>query len=515
MKLSDLFRRRRGGLAKRYMRIYSGTLIVCTIMLGVMLLSFCAQYFRQQKDSSLRDAAARTDLLIMEDLTSHGGLYVVRSDVEKNMALVEVATGTTVFFCDLNGHVAMCCEGDACVHVASALSERVMRKIAIGPYSVIGNLSGFLQDPHYIYGEPFVIGGVLQGYILAVSPISEIFGFLVQMGVLFLLSMLLMLMASSIVINYSTGLLVQPLEAISRAASAFGSGNLAARVKVTGDDEIANLARVFNDMADSVEELENTRRSFVANLSHELRTPMTTISGYIDGILDGTIPYEQQNKYLGIALDEMKRLSRLTQSLLDIARMEAATEPAALAEMNAWDIILSVMLGSERRISEKNIEVPELDIKPLPVLCNPDMLHQIIHNLVDNAIKFTPEGGKLSVRAEGVGDRMRIHVRNSGDGISPEDLPRVFERFYKSDKSRALDKSGTGLGLYIVKMLAERMDGSIRVESEYGSYAEFIVELRSPAPKELSKPQTTSRTYQFLKVGRKPKNEAKEQPKDE
>ncbi len=451
-------------------------------MLGVILLTFSTQYFRQQQTETLQYAAEKAEDIIDQNLRSHAYVYVTRDEVEELMGLVRDASGATVFFCDLQGHVVMCCEGDSCSHTSTVLPERIRQKASSGAYSAIGSLGGFLQGAYFVYGQPYINLGALGGYVFAVSPVSDIFGYLLRMLMLYLLSSALMLLGSSIIVNYSTGVLTGPLRAIGNAASRFGSGDLTARVRVEGDDEIANLATVFNDMADSIEELENTRRSFVANLSHELRTPMTTISGYIAGILDGTIPEDQRDRYLSITLEEVKRLSRLSQSLLDIARMEASDRQAELSEVDVWEVILSVMLGSERRISEKNIEVLELNPQRLPALCNADMLHQVIYNLVDNAIKFTPAGGELSVRAGQQGDRVEIVVRNTGEGIPPEDLSRVFERFYKSDKSRALDKTGTGLGLYIVKTLVERMGGSISVESELGSYAEFTVLLKAPPP---------------------------------
>ena len=246
-----------------------------------------------------------------------------------------------------------------------------------------------------------------------------------------------------------------------------------------GDDEIAMLARSFNKMADSLEELETNRRNFIANVSHDLRTPMTTIGGYIDGILDGTIPKSEQKHYLEIVSEEVKRLSRLTSSLLSVMRLEESNQSVELTNVEVWNMILNVMFNLEQRIEEKKIYIPDLDPQECEVKADKDMLHQVIYNLMDNAVKYTPIGGEINVSVNESEGKTSITVRNSGQGISEEEQPYVFERFYKTDKSRGIDRGGTGLGLYIVKMLTLAMGGTVDLESDGESYTQFTVTLQS------------------------------------
>ena len=242
-------------------------------------------------------------------------------------------------------------------------------------------------------------------------------------------------------------------------------------------------------MADSIEQLETMRRSFVANVSHDLRTPMTTIGGFVQGILDGTIPPEKQNQYLTIVLDETKRLSRLVNELLDISKMEQGSFTLELRDFNINEMIRLSVIKLEKRITEKNIQLSvSFQTEDQWVTADKDHIQRVLTNLMDNAIKFTQEGGFIDIRT-GKTDRNKVFVsiQNSGIGIAHEDLAHVFDRFYKTDKSRSLDKNGTGLGLYIAKSIIKEHGETIWAESEPDEFTRFNFTLKpaeKPIPKE-------------------------------
>lgn len=466
----------RDNLFRRYIIIFAGMLLASTIILGMAFLYFSAQNFSIDKNETLRGAAEKAREVVCEA----GGLGEEAAKVFKD---IESTTGVTVFFTDANGNVLLCSEGENCVHT-NIPKKAIEAAIKHGSYASADYFGGIAKRPGsglYQFCCPVDMGGKTLGFVFAVSPITALYTFLLNLGITFLAAAGVMLIGSIIIVYYSTKRLTRPLREMSAAAKSFGSGDFSARVNVGGDDELANLASAFNNMAESLDELERTRRSFIANVSHELRTPMTTIGGYIDGILDGTIPRSHENHYLAIVSDEVKRLSRLTSSLLDISRLEEGQTKIVLKSSNAWDTILSVMWNAEKRINDRQIEVEDLDVKPAFVICDPDMLYQVVYNLIDNAIKFTPANGKLSVRVAPAANVTEIKIRNSGAGLSPEETQRIFERFYKTDKSRGLDRTGTGLGLYIVKTLVGRMDGAVSVASEQGKYTEFTVSLQTGA----------------------------------
>ncbi len=261
------------------------------------------------------------------------------------------------------------------------------------------------------------------------------------------------------------------------ATKRFSRGDFTMRVPVDGDDEVSQLAEALNSMATSIADMESNRRSFTANVSHELKTPMTSIGGFIDGILDGTIPPEKQNYYLQIVSDETKRLSRLVNSMLNISKIEAGEQKLKIAAVDITSLVISATLMFEKKIEEKRIEVRGLDSPRYFVNADEGLIHQVIYNLVDNAVKFVNEDGYLEFSYTANKDSAYISVKNSGDGIRDDELLRVFDRFYKTDRSRGLDKNGVGLGLYIVRTIINLHGGDIKVKSVVNEYTEFTFSL--------------------------------------
>jgi signal transduction histidine kinase len=234
----------------------------------------------------------------------------------------------------------------------------------------------------------------------------------------------------------------------------------------------------FNKMADSLEQAEKRRSEFIANISHELRTPMTTIAGFADGILDGTIPPEQERKYLVSIRDETRRLSRLVRDMLDVSRAKAkAADASRRTVFDLTELMLQTMLSFESRATKKNLDVdPQLPDSHLMVIADKDAITQVIYNLLDNAIKFANPGSCLVVRLYKDMGKAYVSIKDYGETIPPDDLPYIFDRFHKSDRSRSLDKEGVGLGLYLVKTIINAHDEDIAVRSEDGM-TEFVFTL--------------------------------------
>lgn len=295
---------------------------------------------------------------------------------------------------------------------------------------------------------------------------------------IFLLSALACLMLAFICIWHLTKKMVTPLQQMSAAAKQFAIGDFSYRVKVRGCDELADLGIAFNDMADALDKTESSRASFVANVSHELKTPMTSIAGFIDGILDGTIPKEKQNYYLGLVSTEVRPTEPLSGGHAEHEQDRVRRIPNEANNYDISDQIIRILLTFEQKIEKKNIEIIGLeDLQPQYIVADPDMIYQVIYNLFDNAVKFTNEDGFIKVTLEDLGSQIRVSIKNSGAGIKAEELSRVFERFYKVDKSRSLDAKGAGLGLYIVKMMVEMHSGRIYAKSEDENTAEFVFTL--------------------------------------
>ncbi len=259
----------------------------------------------------------------------------------------------------------------------------------------------------------------------------------------------------------------EPMRQMAAAADKFSHGDFSQRVEVHTRDEVGRLAESFNSMAQDLDRLEQTRREFVANVSHELRSPLTSMQGFIGGMLDGTIPEDEREKYMGIVWDETKRLNKLITTLLDLSRIESGKTPLTRTRFDVNEMICRVMVRQEQRMNEKHLNV-EIDFQNETcfVDADADRIEQVIVNLVDNAIKYGKEdGGTIAARTREEGGQVRVVIANDGSQIPPEDLPQIFERFYKVDKAHTTGK-GTGLGLAIVKSIIDQHGKRIQAFSD-------------------------------------------------
>jgi len=347
-------------------------------------------------------------------------------------------------------------------------------------------LDGFFSEKHIVYILPITsLDGKVVGSVMTSTLASGMDELLNATIKTIIMSSLWLMLAALIAVYIISERLVSPIRAMSRAAREFAAGHFDVRVPVVGSDEVSELAEAFNNMASSLEHSEEMRRTFLANVSHDLRTPMTTISGFIDGILDGAIPPEKHEHYLGVIAGEVRRLSRLVYSLLDITRIQAGERKFNMDPFDICEQAREIIISSEQRLEEKKLDVVfDADADNLFVAADRDAIHQILYNICDNAIKFSKEGGRYEIGIHEKGGKVTVSVYNEGVGIASDDLPYVFDRFYKTDKSRGLDKTGVGLGLYIARTIIEAHKEKIWVESEYGKWCRFSFTLTKTLPAE-------------------------------
>ncbi len=282
---------------------------------------------------------------------------------------------------------------------------------------------------------------------------------------------------SIMLVFISSSKITQPLKEMSHMTKAIAKGDLTKRVEIQSNDEIGLLAQSFNDMAQELSKQEELRTGFVANVSHELRSPLTSIHGFAQGMYDGTISQDEQKQYLQIILDETTRLKKLIRELLDLSQIESGTFPLNKKVYDINEQIRRVLIRYLDMIEEKGIDV-EVNFKQdfCMVCADWDRIEQVLVNLIDNAIKFTPKDGKITLWSHECDGKVLVGVTDTGEGIPREDIPFVFERFYKSDKSHT-EKKGTGLGLSIVKKIIEEHGHTIKATSMPGSGASFTFSL--------------------------------------
>lgn len=325
----------------------------------------------------------------------------------------------------------------------------------------------------WTYSDGYVVGAVL----LHISVESLQVSYWTLLGKLVPISSLGLVLG--IVLSYIlAGSQSRPVKQISHAVGRFANGDLTSRVQLTCGGELQELGDSINEMAQALSELEESRRSFVANVSHELRSPLTSMHGYVEGMLDGTIPVEEHGKYLSVVNDETRRLTVLVNDLLNLSRIESGKFPMNKQPYDVCEQLRRILIGFERRLDERcedvRVNMPEAQVI---VNADADRISQVIFNLIDNALKFMPDsGGILGLDVICIGDKVRIGVSDNGEGIPAEDLPHVFERFYKADKAHT-SGNGTGLGLAIAKSIIEQHGEKITARSdENGTKFEFCLE---------------------------------------
>ncbi len=345
-----------------------------------------------------------------------------------------------------------------------------------------GDIGGFLPGKSLVYLKPIMIDGEVGGYVASIASTIREDNLVVVTRKAILNSALWVMLAAFIAAYFITERIVHPLREMTKAASKMAKGDFSTRIMVAGKDEVAKLGIAFNEMAESLDSLEKMRNSFLANVSHDLRTPMTTISGFIDGITSGAIPPEKHEYYLGVISAEVHRLSRLVSQLLDISKLESGERKFSFTDFDVAELSRIILISFEQKIDEKKLDVEfNTDEDVMIVNADKDAIHQVIYNLCHNAIKFARPGGKFIISIGRTSSKkIRVSVFDEGETILKEEQKMVFDRFYKADASRGLDKSGVGLGLYISKTIIDAHGESIWVESEDES-CEFIFTLKEGA----------------------------------
>jgi len=450
-------------------------IMLCLVLLAISYRVMLDQYLVREKRATMHNnAQAVVNLASAYDAT--GELNNLWGGFRLGLASAAQVADTEVLFADREGRVRMCsCEAVGCYHSDWTIdSELIDRTVAFGEEfeeSTVGGLYEKVQFVESMAVTSQLDGGII-GVILVTSPREQISGMLDQTTTLFFYVSIVVLVVAMIASFWLSRSQALSIQTVARAATRFGRGELDVRVPVGGKNtvEVDDLAVSFNTMAESLAAAEIQRREFVANVSHELKTPMTSIAGFLDGMLDGTIPPEQHRHYMQIVSDEIRRLSRLVRSMLEISRMQSqGIDESKKKRFDVTETVGQVLISFEQRILRKHINVDvQMPDRSVWTKADPDSITQVIYNLVDNAIKFCNDGGLLRILVEPETGKIRVTIQNTGPTVDPAELPLLFDRFHKTDKSRSADREGVGLGLYIVKTILNSHGEDISVTSENG-----------------------------------------------
>lgn len=463
---------------KRQLTMMVAVIAISFSMLGSAFMLISYRYIIQDKRNAMqRNANDIAELATTYVSSAWGG--DIRSDAFAGaIAVVAKASDAFVIVTDQTGNIIYSTDGHKLyTYENTTVPDNFLKQMKTqGKFTGMTNLGGIYPEARYMAALPFVrettSSNFCQGYILVSTDASAVSEIWRSTATIFFFSAVVVLMIACVACSLTSAYQSKPLNDIAVAARKFGQGELDIRVKGYENrmDEIGTLAEAFNSMANSLSKVEKQRSEFIANVSHELKTPMTTISGFAEGILDGTIPPERERESLEIIVSETRRLSRLVRKMLDLSRLNAATENiTAQAQFDLTEILSRVLASLEGKITGRDLDVDvQMPEEPVMVWGDPDAVTQVCYNLIDNAAKFALSGTVISIGITKKDGKAYTSVSNLGATISPEELPLLFDRFHKADYSRSADREGVGLGLYIVKTILGNLKENITVTSEDG-----------------------------------------------
>lgn len=450
----------------RTFAMISTLLLISFVLLGSCVAAFTWMFNTSDRQATVRVSAERMQAVVKSvtiDRTIMAGDLIQRS-----LELASDLSGFHIVVTNSTGRVIATSDGvtaSAGLYVGSTIIAEIAEK---GEYAGSGKLGGLYSALYYSVGLPVMGAGALEpaGYVFVSAHTESMRQMIVQFARVFTFVAAGILLLCCVWAYFYTKRMTLPIKTVAAASREFARGNLRVRVPENArDSETRELAISFNSMAESLEKTEEKRSEFIANISHELKTPMTSITGYVDGILDGIITGEKMEHYLNIVSSETKRLSRLVSSMLELSRIESNS--TALGEMRVFDLcelVRQVLVGQETKITDKKLEVVlELD-ESIEVRADRDAITRVIYNLVDNAVKYSDEGTPILLSVRRKGDRALFAITDTGKPIPPDERKQIFERFHKTDRSRSSE--GLGLGLYLVKSILAQHGEDVWCEGE-------------------------------------------------
>lgn len=457
----------------KYYLMVAIPLFACLVILGIGLSFQMYNYSVSEKHEALEQAAERISSLTEE-------LYYNRSLSHERM-LKTILTSMTndkqihIVICDENGQIFLTSDSYGNNFIDAQVDSGILKQIQTsGQYSSTGTLGGLYRGESYTVGTSASNAlGAPVAYIFVTTSIENVHMLMTHVKNSFIFLAVIVFLLTSVSSYFIVKKMTKPLKQIALTSRKFACGNFSARVPNESSDEIGELTDAFNNMADSLEKSEELRRSFIGNVSHELRSPMTSISGFIDGILDGTIPPERSKHYLTIVSGEVHRLSRLVSRMLDITVLQGTDITEQSTHFDFCELLRRAVLSFEQRITDNSITVNvDIPAYPVNILANEDAIYQVVYNLIDNAVKFSFPESNIDIKASDHSGKLTFSIKNYGTEIPEDQLKVVFDRFHKTDKSRSKDKGGLGLGLYIAKTIIDQHHGKISAVSRDG-YTEF------------------------------------------
>ena len=463
------------GLSDGYFKLSGLLLFVGILLTGAVMGCTAIVAYRDTVQTSLRQSCETLSVNITE-------AYARGSDAEDEMIGRLIRTAESeyqlhLWMYDGDGKEIFPGTNDG----QRLLTNSVRSYLEMDDYMQMGYFTKDAKQPQMCCAIRFFVqlpdGEVRCCYLLAVGDAANVQQYSEMLVRSLIVCLLIAVLVFMMLFHFGASRLDDQFEAVSDVTKQYAEGEFSARVQLPEHAELYPFGCTINRMAEFIEQNETTRRNFVANVSHELRTPMTTIGGFADGILDGTIPPEQHTKYIKIIAEEIHRLRTLVNSMLNLTKFEAGEMQLRLNSVDIAKLLIKTVLMFEKRINDKCVDVEGLEDISLILKADEDLMFQVLYNLIENAVKFVNEGGVISFSVIVREEVAHICIKNTGEGLTDDELPKIFDRFYKTDTSRSKDKTGLGLGLSIARKIVHLHKGHIVVKSVKGEYTSFEVQI--------------------------------------
>lgn len=450
-------------------------LAISYMIIAIVLSIWVQQNYINERRATLRDSAEFIEFNVKEFRANR----LSRSNLTTTLQhLGRSNDNSEILILDERNMVFLVSQPELSGWLLQEFPQENLAQLENGQAQEISRLGGPDGTTEYfVFITPMMAEGDYRGATVIMMPESVVRGQINEVFTIIWVSSLLALIASIFIIYYfAQRILIRPLYELDGVADKMSKGDFTKRAVVSSDDEIGHLAASFNLMADSMEDTDKNRQDFISNISHELRSPITSIRGFIAGILDGIIPKDKENYYLNVVYQEINRLTRLVNDLLDLSAMESGRFSMDIQEVDLNEIIRVSVIKFETKINEKRLKVDvSLDSEQQYVAADRDRLIQVVTNLLDNSIKHSTENGHVDVSTRVRGKKVTVSIYNDGSPIPEEDLTNIWSRFYKSDRSRTI-KESTGLGLPIVRNILTQLGEDVWVENrETGVVFQFTL----------------------------------------
>ncbi|MDR1065875.1 MAG: HAMP domain-containing histidine kinase [Clostridiales bacterium] len=458
----------------KHFTFYISALTVSFVILAISMSNVFSGYFMTQKSNLLKEQARRVSETY--GMYSDGVVVYNVAQLRSEISVLHEYLNSSFMFVD-NNRVIQLVTPDIAVYGKARFDLPEFNNAFLGETVVaVGSVGGVFDESVLTVAYPIVINEYICGVALLSAPMPEISKTVSETMRLTIICLAVSALIASILVFVLSRTMTKPLHEMSEAAKLMADGDFEKRFRVASRDEVGQLAESLNNMAESLYEQEQQRRVFIANVSHDLRSPLTSIRGFLQAIQDGAVPPEQQSRYLNIALDETSRLSKLTHDIIDLEKMRELELNKTAFDIN--ELIRETALMFENVATSKNIAVNVSFANDVTaVLADEEKMRRVIYNLLDNAVKFSEQDGRIEIDTTIRDKKVCVSVKDYGRGIKPEDHKHVFERFFKSDASRGEDRSGSGLGLSIVAGFIKAHGETITLASDEGKGSVFTFTL--------------------------------------